>query len=106
MCIASKVNQNFKGVTHFDIKSESVNGVSKIECTIVSPEFNEMDPGERQEKLNQIIGPEAEQVNEFDMKTYTPEQWEKEHPNNELEFEKMKEPEPALMIDPVPDFTL
>ena len=78
-------------MTHFAVKSEDVDGETKFECIVVSPEFDGMEHEDRQTKLKELLSTETEKVEHFDLQTWTPDQWEVKKPSNQLDFDSQPE---------------
>ena len=73
------MKEGIKDIEHFDLKDQT-NGCgcgAKFACIIVSPEFKDIKLLDRQRKVNEILEKEISELHAFELKTWTPEQWEK-----------------------------
>ena len=70
------------GATHVDVVDLSDGCGSKFKAVIVSPQFEGKPLLQRHRLVNATIEEEMKIIHAFEMKTWTPEQWEKQRNND------------------------
>ena len=74
--IESKVKDNITDIEHFSIADQSDGCGAKFLWIIVSKIFEDMKLLDRQRKVTEILDQEIGEVHAFELKTWTPKQWE------------------------------
>ncbi|XP_045174006.1 bolA-like protein 2 [Mercenaria mercenaria] len=70
--------KNDIGATHLDIEDTSDGCGAKFQAVIVSPQFEGKPLLQRHRLVNAALEAEMKEIHAFQMKTLTPEQWEKQ----------------------------
>jgi stress-induced morphogen len=75
--IDSKLRASLPTLTHLVLQDKSGGCGQALLVIVVATEFSDLKLLERQQKVNTILAEEIAQVHAFELKTWTPDLWEK-----------------------------
>eukprot|EP00345_Euplotes_harpa_P018548 CAMPEP_0168336474 /NCGR_PEP_ID=MMETSP0213-20121227/11564_1 /TAXON_ID=151035 /ORGANISM="Euplotes harpa, Strain FSP1.4" /LENGTH=86 /DNA_ID=CAMNT_0008341675 /DNA_START=16 /DNA_END=276 /DNA_ORIENTATION=+ len=74
--IETKIREGISDIEYFSLKDQSDGCGAKFICIIVSKEFEDVKLLDRQRRVNEILSKEIAEIHAFELKTWTPKQWE------------------------------